>query len=654
MNHRPDPLLPSMMNSSSAVSRTASSSWLVWLLPAVVFLLLASATLTVSDWQSRVQAETRASSGAQETAAITGAIRERLRLHAQFLRSLQAFASTHAKPDLKAWRRFAQQIDVGGSLPGLFAFGYASAVQAGDKDAFEFSLRRQVDRSSFRIFPEPAGEMAAPVTFIAPETAQLQAIIGFDLLSEPLRRQAVDAATARREIAMTGPITLATDSDQRRPGFLLLHALYRPDMPLGNAEERRRAFAGVVLTGYRVDEFLGALKQSTQSNFTLRVFDESLTGEASSAPSPTLIYDADPALETKAGQPFFHHEIDFGGRNWILHFYPRPNQDNGPLDPALLTLYGGLTGSLLLALLVFHLSTHGARAKRYADLATQELRRHRDHLHELVVERTARLDEALQQARGASQAKSEFLANMSHELRTPMHAILSFSQLGIRRVDAGNQARLIQYFQRIELSAKRLLELINELLDLSKLEAGRLVLTPSRVDVLDLLSHARTQLESLLLARDLHIVIDISAPTTQIYADPLRISQIIFNLLANAIKFSPSGGTIRLELGAAELALPIGGRTGDHGLQPALAIRFIDHGIGIPEAELETIFDKFVQSTATRTGAGGTGLGLAISRAIAKQHHGTIVAHNNVGGGACFTVILPINSENAEVSGPHD
>lgn len=642
------------MSSSSALSRTASRSWSIWLLPAVVFLLLASATLTLWDWQIRVQAETRASSGAQETAAITGAIRERLRLHAQFLRSLQAFASTHAQLDMTAWRRFAEQIDVGGSLPGLFAFGYASAVQAGEKNAFEFSLRRQVDRSSFRIFPESAGEMALPITFIAPATAELQSVIGFDLLTEPLRRQAIEAATTRREIAMTGPITLATDRGQRRPGFLLLDALYRPGMPLDNADQRRRAFAGIVLTGYRTEEFLGALKQSSQSAFTLSVFDENLTGEASGTTTPTLIYDADPTRETKAGQPFFHHEIDFGGRNWILHFYPRPNQDDGLLDPALLTLYGGLTGSLLLALLVFHLSTHGARAERYATTVTQELRRHRDHLHELVVERTARLDEALQQTRRASQAKSEFLANMSHELRTPMHAILSFSQLGIRRVDAGNQARLIQYFQRIELSAKRLLELINELLDLSKLEAGRMVLTPARVDILDLLSHARTQLESLLLARDLHIVIEVSAPTTQIRADPLRISQIIFNLLANAIKFSPNGGTIRLELGAAELAVPVGDRIGDHGFQPALAIRFIDHGIGIPEAELESIFDKFVQSTATRTGAGGTGLGLAISRAIAKQHRGTIVANNNVGGGACFTVILPINSNNAEVSGPHD
>jgi len=117
---------------------------------------------------------------------------------------------------------------------------------------------------------------------------------------------------------------------------------------------------------------------------------------------------------------------------------------------------------------------------------------------------------------------------------------------------------------------------------------------------------------------------------------------VIYNLLANAIKFSPEGGTITVELRGAEL--PGGRRLDDSGVQPAIALRFMDHGIGIPEGELESIFDHFVQSSATRTGAGGTGLGLAISRSIVAQHRGTIVANNNVGGGACFTVTLPVNS----------
>jgi len=641
------------MNNPPPYSAAADRSLSSWLLPAIVFLLLAAATLTAWFWQSRVQTETREAFGIQQSAAITGEIRERLRLHAQFLHSLQAFAAAHPDLDLHAWRRFARETEIGGRLSGLFAFGYATAIRATEEKAFVQSMRQQIDRRKFRIFPRSAGAIAAPLTFVAPEEAELQSFLGFDLLTESTRREAVETAVARREIAMSGPIVLLADKDQRRQGFLLLHALYRPDMPLKNTEQRRQAFTGLVLSSYRTDEFLSALKQATQGNFTLKIFDENLSGNSSEPTSPTLIFDSDPSLKASAGLPFFHHEIDFGGRNWILHFYPRHNHaEGGALDPALLILYGGLTGSLLLALLIFHLSTHRVRAERYARRVTHELRLHRDHLHRLVEERTVRLDEALHQARTASQAKSEFLANMSHELRTPMHAVLSFAQLGVKRAEGSNQPRLTQYFQRIELSAKRLLGLINELLDLSKLEAGRMNLTLTQVDVLDSLAHARTQLESLLLARQLRIETAALTPATVIHADPMRLSQIIYNLLANAIKFSPPGGTIRIELCPAEL--PKGRRLDDGGTQPALAIRFIDQGIGIPEAELESIFDKFVQSSATRTGAGGTGLGLAISRAIAMQHRGTIVADNNAEGGACFTVTLPTNSRTGEVSEPHD
>jgi signal transduction histidine kinase len=122
-------------------------------------------------------------------------------------------------------------------------------------------------------------------------------------------------------------------------------------------------------------------------------------------------------------------------------------------------------------------------------------------------------------------------------------------------------------------------------------------------------------------------------------------------LLSNAIKFSPKGGTIRVEL--SYNVLPAGRRAQDRGSQPGLSISFIDQGIGIPEEELESIFDEFVQSSATKSGAGGTGLGLAICRAIVSQHRGTIAAHNNPGPGACFVVTLPLNCW-MEKSGQND
>ncbi|MDP3540240.1 MAG: CHASE domain-containing protein [Azonexus sp.] len=624
-----------------------------WLLPAVVFLVLVSITLAAWRWQTRIQTESRQLTGVQESAAITAAIRERLRLHAQFLRSLQAFASVNPSHDLQHWRRFAQELNVGSNLTGLFSFAYATAVTPAERERFVFSERKQVNRSTFRIFPDPGGRVSLPVIFVTPDTPNLRAVIGFDQLSEPVRRHAIEQAIARRDVIMTGPLVLLTDQETQAGGFLLFHALFKPGLPLNNAAERNRAFDGVVLSAYRTGEFLAALRYSTSSNFALKIFDESLAGDNTNPASPTLIHDSAPGVETTPEMPIFHHEIDFGGRNWVLHFYLLDSPAEAQvLDPSSLILFGGLAVNVLLSLLVFYLSTHRERAEHYANHVTRELRKHRDHLHELVAERTARLDHALQQARAANEAKSEFLANMSHELRTPMHAILSFSQLGIGRTEASESGKVSQYFQRIEQSANRLLGLINELLDLSKLEAGRMEMTVVRTDLLSLLQQVSNQLEPLLLPRQLRVDIESAIPDTTIYGDPERLTQVIYNLLANAIKFSPPEGVISVQLLDAEL--PNGRRAEDSGNQPAIMIRVVDQGIGIPNTELESIFDKFVQSTATQTGAGGTGLGLAISRAIVSQHRGTIVALNNVGGGACFTVILPTNCRSGEVPESHD
>ncbi|NTV69763.1 MAG: hypothetical protein HGA71_06415 [Azonexaceae bacterium] len=616
-----------------------------WLLPLATFLLLALLTLATWHWQLRIQTQAEELANNQESAAITAEIRDRLNLHGQFLRSLQAFAAAAPTQDKAMWRRFAKAMETEGSLAGMFAFAYAPAVHRNAPETLGKSSKIPVDRAMARIFLKTNSGLALPLVFIAPESPAVESAIGFDLLSEPMRREAINRAVLTDSIAMTAPIELQPDKGTKRPGFQMLHAIFQEHGVAKNTP----SFAGVVLTAYRFDEFMSSFKLPLSSRFVLLIFDEPLAGQSTEASAPTLIYNSDPSRSID-GAPLLHHEIDFGGRNWILHFYQSSHGSKG-LDTPALVLYGGLLGSLLLALLVHHLATHRERAERYALALTRELSEHRDHLQELVHERTASLDRALQQARAANQAKSEFLANMSHELRTPMHAILGFVELGSRRATNVSDPRIAQYFQRIDQSGQRLLSLIDELLDLSKLDAGQMVLHPTRLDVAVLIKQVGAQLESLLIDRQLHLDISSQVASTWITADESRITQIICNLLSNAIKFSPQGGCIRIELSEAQL--PAGRRAQDSGLQAALAISFIDQGIGIPSDELEHIFEKFVQSSATKNGAGGTGLGLAICRAIVSQHRGTIAAHNNPGPGACFVVTLPLNCW-MENSGQHD
>jgi PAS domain S-box-containing protein len=267
--------------------------------------------------------------------------------------------------------------------------------------------------------------------------------------------------------------------------------------------------------------------------------------------------------------------------------------------------------------------------------AERQLQHHRDNLQEIVEERTAEVFEAKEQAVRANRSKSEFLANMSHELRTPMHAILSFANLGARKLESGATEKHATYFERIKESGNRLLALLNDLLDLSKLESGKTRIKIERRDLGHILENVEAELESLLNEREQSLVTQSSAMDTNAYVDGEQIQQVLMNLIANAMKFSPIGSCIDVMFADSQLHF--------NGSKPvrAISISVSDKGIGIPDDELDAVFNEFVQSSKTKTGAGGTGLGLAICRKIVALHEGTINVSNNQFGGASFTFTLP-------------
>ncbi len=229
-------------------------------------------------------------------------------------------------------------------------------------------------------------------------------------------------------------------------------------------------------------------------------------------------------------------------------------------------------------------------------------------------------------AQVASRTKSEFIANISHELRTPLQSILGFSELGQMRELPGGKTNLM--FQDIHASGQRMLALVNNLLDISKIENANSPLVLSVLDLRLLLDGVVVELAALLQARKLTIARDVPDGAYMVCVDALRIQQVLRNVLANAIKFSPTGGSISVALR----------RTRDASVH--LCIR--DQGCGVPDNEAEHIFEPFVQSSRTKDGSGGTGLGLAISRRILIDHGGTIHAENVSGSGAAFHLYLPL------------
>ncbi len=483
----------------------------------------------------------------------------------------------------QSWRSFVNALNLRVSFPGIRGLGLIERVRPDGVPQF-LERMRQDGAPDFDIHPATIKDEFFLVSYIEPIQDNGPAL-GLNIAFERNRREAAMLSIESGKSAITGKIILVQDG-KKNPGFLTMHPLYEGQMIPETVEKRKEKFLGWVYEPFIAKDFMRDLTKSQGELLNLKIFDGDI--ETDNA----LIYSSE--ADEGASAPLFsvRKTLELMQKRWTFVWTSTPYferlEKRHDADFVLIggTVFSALFGAVLLLIAQRRATLQELVKERTAELETARL---------AAEERTSELEAARFAAEAANQAKTTFLSNMSHELRTPMHAILGYSDMSLISIKEGSPESAGEYLDNIKRSGKRLLRLLNDLLVLAKLDSGKIEYKCEHADLKEAVDNTLIELAPLIKAKDLDILASFSDSSALF--DKHYMTQVLVNLLSNAIKFSSAGGQIAIDVFGERP--PSGNR--------ALCCKIADGGPGIPEGELSTIFDKFVQSSKTKTGAGGTG-----------------------------------------------
>ncbi|RZT10377.1 Signal transduction histidine kinase [Duganella sp. CF402] len=587
--------------------------------------LLIGVGLTVAVWHLlSVSTERRAQEQFDaECADIAKRINRRMVLYESGLRGAQALFKAQQDPTRDQWRDFVEGMDLRNNFPGVMGLGYGMFLRADQRAATEHDIRNQ-GYEDFRIWNNNHGAndngMSVVVMYLEPFSGRNLRAFGYDMMSEPMRRNALLQAARSGMPAMTGKVVLVQDElKEGLPGFLMYFPVYRKQAQLrpGASEaQRMAALQGFAYSPIRADELMQDLLGPADRTVRIEIFDG-----AAAAPEALLYANEREAADAQQyPNPYLRTiPLELLHHQWTLRFTSQPSFENAiDRQKSHIVLLAGVIISLLFFGVVRALTARQAYATALARQMTGALR---DSESSLIAARD--------QAEAASRAKSEFVANMSHEIRTPLNAVLGMTHLLSNTSLSQDQ---LKYVEMIRSSGNSLLSILNDVLDFSKIEAGRMELSPAPFQLSAILEAAATIMTVNAGEKDLELAIGVEPGVPQsLLGDGHRLQQVLVNLVGNAIKFTEKGSVSVL----VELA------------QAPATLRFTvrDSGIGIAADNLAQLFAPFSQADASMTRRfGGTGLGLAISRRIAALMGGAIDVRSTPGVGSEFMLTVPLQA----------
>lgn len=560
--------------------------WIPYTVLAIALLLTCLTTWLL--WRSFH--ETYAQRFRSETSQIQSLLVSRMNAYEAILRSTSSMITVNPAIDQRSFHTYVNHLNIPINYPGVQGIGYSVLVTAGQEQQLITHMRAE-GMTDFKLWPEGTQTERQAIIYLEPLDERNRRAIGYNMLSEPIRREAMQRACDTGQPASTTRVTLVQeDGSQQQPGFLLYVPVYRlidGQMPQ-TVEQRRQTLLGFAYSPFRVTDLItNVLAPVAHSPIDIQIYDGDQPSESE------RIYQ-DTSFPIAASSFTDEQHLLLAGNMWTIMYSAPADYERSSWLLLLLVLLVGLSFSSAL----FFFS--------------------RSQIH------------ARQQAEEAVRVRDSFLWIASHELRSPLTALLGNAQLLEMRAmhDKSLSERHQHNLQTIIQQGQRMNRMISVLLDHSQIQTGSLHV---KRKPMNLVSLAQNIINNLQNSTEKHsLVLEAPAQLT-IDGDDVRLEQVFYNLISNAIKYSPDGGLITVRLFEED--------------EQAI-IQVIDHGLGIPTKDQKGLFKEFYRaSNVTASKINGSGLGLYVIHEIIRQHDGSIHVESKLGEGSTFTIQLPLASK---------
>lgn len=622
---------------TSAALRARSSSRVkgVWLTMTVVLVFAPGVSVSAMVAKQSSSRELRAAEARFERLSdrIVRETRRRVRLPVHGLNGVSGMYAGSESVTRAEFRAFVEQRDLEAEFPGTIGMGVIDRVASVDLAAFEASQRAD-DGLGYVVHPESAHAVRYPIKYIDPLESNLPAW-GFDVGSEANRRAAVEEAIRTGQPILTRRITLVQD-DTQQPGFLLLKAIYRNDAPIDTPAEREASLEGIAYVPMLIEGIFEGVVQEAEGGVEFAIYE----GRGIS-PSRKLFEDR--GIESASVRPtsttLNRHarfsrtvEVDAVGQPWTIEMVSSPAFDAAAVSSqsSTVAVYGLILSSVA-SLFVWLLGCARADALELAESKTHDLQRITEHLQqssEVIARQNVELGAMAERAH-------RVVDDVSHEFRTPLTVIKEFASIINDGLAGPVTEKQVEFLKIMSGAVGDLNHMVEDLLDSSKLRAGRLRVERRGHRVEDIFERGRATLARKASSRGITIEERVEDGLPEVFADEEKVRRVIANLMTNAIKFSPQNSVIRLSATRRD-------ELGE------VVIGVTDQGSGLSVEEIDSLFGRFHQTSAGRRAtAKGFGLGLSIAEELSWLNLGRISVQSERGKGATFSFTVPYNQPEA-------